>query len=159
MRSQRSLATLQVTQDALGVAPGQPSLKSEETTMNTYERNKWTAAVTNGMSAVTLLVAFMGNAFASTPAEERPIRVVQFADLDLSRPAGISALYGRIETAANNVCESASNREMARYVRWHLCLNHAIARAVADLGIPALTKYHVAKTGMKSEIATLARQP
>src|SRR3982751_6296567 len=108
MRSGRPPATLPATQEALG-ASGSDITQPEETTMNTHEKNTWKTPLIKGMFALTLLAAVTGNAFAATTAGDRPIKVVQFADLNLQRPAGIAMLYKRIEVAANAVCDSSTN--------------------------------------------------
>jgi UrcA family protein len=86
-------------------------------------------------------------------------QVVNFADLDISRPQGITILYRRIESAARGVCGSVSERELSQVVRWHVCLDQAITRAVSGLSIPALTSYHLLKTGQTGTPQRVAKQP
>ena len=79
--------------------------------------------------------------------EEPPAsRVVKYGDLDLSRDAGVAALYSRISSAAREVCEpmDAVIMKMLR-VRYD-CRQEAVARAVDDVNSPALTSYYLAKT-------------
>jgi UrcA family protein len=101
----------------------------------------------------------MGNALAASPNDARPQRVVEFSDLNVRGTPGIKILYQRIEAAAHDVCDSTGEKELAQVVRWHLCLDQAIARAVNDLSIPALTSYHMAKTGRSVTGTTVAKQP
>jgi UrcA family protein len=133
--------------------------KPEETTMNMHNRNIWKAPMVSGMLMVTCSTAFIGDLLAATPDGARPQRVVEFADLNVSRPQGITILYRRIEAAAHEVCDSSGERELAQVVRWHLCLDQAIANAIRDLSIPALTSYHLVKTGRSDALPTVARQP
>jgi UrcA family protein len=73
-------------------------------------------------------------------------RVVKFADLDLTRGAGVAELYSRIRSAARDVCEPpiASDRESTILAR--ACVAQAIERAIADVNSPQLTSYYLAKT-------------
>jgi UrcA family protein len=100
----------------------------------------------------------IGNAQAAVPGEPRQM-VVQFADLDVSRTAGIAILYRRIASAAREACQPLSERDLSQVIGWHLCIDHAIARAVGDLGIPALTGYYLAKTGRTGWPNRVAKQP
>jgi UrcA family protein len=127
--------------------------------MNIQKRNTGTTSKVGEILAVALCAAFFGNALAATPSNAPPRQVVGFSDLNLRGPKGISVLYQRIEAAAHVVCDSASERELAQVVRWHLCLDQAIARAVSDLSIPALTSYHLAKNGRSEMPVSVAKQP
>ncbi len=96
------------------------------------------------------------DAYAAPPGYEVATRRVKYGDLDLTRSAGAATLYSRIQYAANAVCEPAASsipRESILLTRH--CVEQSIARAVADVGAPALTSYYVSKT--KRPI-TLARQ-
>ena len=81
---------------------------------------------------------------ASAPSNDVRTELVQFGDLDLTRAAGVQALYRRIQQAARVVCEPESaaghlggNRE---------CRSSAIARAVAEVDAPLLTERYRAMT-------------
>ena len=78
--------------------------------------------------------------------EPAPSRVVKFGDLDLSRDAGVAALYSRIKAAAREVCVplDAATMQLVR-VRFD-CRQGAIARAVGDVNSPALTSYYLEKS-------------
>lgn len=84
---------------------------------------------------------------APAAAESAGIRVV-FNDLNLSTPAGIDALYGRIKTAAARFCEPAQpvtgTRLSARYER---CVKDAIATTVQKVNTPGLTALHATRSG------------
>jgi UrcA family protein len=131
-----------------------------ETTMKMHQRNLTKTRTASSLLVLTCFTAFMGTALAASPNDARPQRVVEFSDLNLRGTSGIKILYQRIEAAAHEVCDSTGERELAQVVRWHLCLDQAVGRAVNDLSIPALTSYHMAKTG-RSVMATtvVAKQP
>lgn len=75
-----------------------------------------------------------------------PARDINYADLNLSRPADAALLYRRIEGAASMVCEVYSSRDLARNLRFRHCVANAIDRAVADVHAPLLTQRHAALT-------------
>ena len=70
-------------------------------------------------------------------------KVVGFADLDLSREAGVKVLYQRIKAAAESVCSPLRRtRSLAMEPGWRDCRNTAVANAVADVDHPLLTELH-----------------
>jgi UrcA family protein len=81
-----------------------------------------------------------------------PSRVVNFADLDLTRSAGVAALYARIQLAARHVCEPVVPRDLGSEQRGRACAAHAVEQAVADVNAPQLTSYHQEKQGTKAPI-------
>jgi UrcA family protein len=129
--------------------------------MNMHKTNMWKPRKprANGLLAMTCLSALIGNVLAASPDGELRQQVVQFADLDVSRPQGITALYGRIASAASQVCELFSERDPSQVVRWHMCMDQAITRAVGHLNIPALTSYYLVKTGRSDVAHRVAKQP
>jgi UrcA family protein len=105
----------------------------------------------------TLLAALaaLSNAGAATTAlaDELPRRVVYFADLDLSHSAGAAVLYSRIKTAADGVCDQHDGRSLQFVSFTRRCVDQAIAHAVAEVNVPALTTYYLAKTGKAMTVA------
>jgi len=69
-------------------------------------------------------------------------RTVNFRTLDLTRDEGVARLYSRIRSAAELVCEPASVEQLKSSVRTRRCESEAVARAVADVNVPALTNLH-----------------
>jgi len=80
-------------------------------------------------------------------------KTVRFADLNLTRSAGVAALYSRIELAAEEVCEVAHARGVDSITHAKRCKDRAIAQAVADVNVPLLTSYHLAQTKQTIAIA------
>ena len=109
--------------------------------------------------------------FASAAvAAEAPLhveqRVVKYADLDITHPAGAEVLHRRIASAANRVCLLEFERYLELSQQGRQCVSDAITRAVNDVNAPLLTAYHrskargagtvassVAQAGTKSDIA------
>lgn len=68
--------------------------------------------------------------------------VIHLADLDLSSAAGVQALFGRIQTAAEAVCGGpASAYSDASRKQYGACRRKSIADAVARMRLSALTQY------------------
>jgi UrcA family protein len=96
----------------------------------------------------TLLAALLGPACAVATArsdDQSVTRTVSFADLDLSRDAGVAALYGRIRAAAWEVCGQPDSRQLQEYMRSRRCAEQAIARALRDANVPPLSGYRLAQ--------------
>lgn len=65
--------------------------------------------------------------------------VVSYADLDLTKDAGVVRLQRRLEAAARQVCGSADPRDMKLAGLARQCIDEAVMRAVAEVGSPQLT--------------------
>jgi UrcA family protein len=78
---------------------------------------------------------------------------VKFADLNLSSPAGVEALYGRIHAAAWRVCEQPAG-ELAAVGR---CIRKTEAEAIGKVNVPALTAFYQTKTGSFPKTVTAHR--
>jgi UrcA family protein len=104
---------------------------------------------------LAMLLSSLTAAAAAVEPGEVPTRHVNFGDLDLTHSAGVAVLYQRIKSAATEVCEPVNARALASIMRSQRCMEHAIARAVADVNAPALTSYYLAKT---KQTVTLAQR-
>jgi UrcA family protein len=107
----------------------------------------------------SLAVAVLGlAALAATPAraDDVPTHVVSYADLDLSRPAGAERLLVRLQTAAATVCGHASSQDYRAKLRIQLCREQAIARAVANVNVPAFSSWYASRTTRTSPDGILA---
>jgi UrcA family protein len=83
---------------------------------------------------------------------------VRFADLDLNKLDGAAVLYRRLNQAAAIVCSPLQSRRAEVAAQYQLCVNHAIAGAVANVGRPMLSQYYESQTkGWKSAVTQLAR--
>jgi UrcA family protein len=116
-----------------------------ETTVNTIN----TSPRLLGLLATAIVCAVASSAAtvcAATDSNDFPSVVVKFADLNLSNPAGVAALYRRIDAAARDVCKSydvSSGRFTA--ARTDPCVRKAIEDAVTKVGHPALFAIYNAK--------------
>ncbi len=74
-----------------------------------------------------------------------PWRRVHYGDLDLTRDAGVAALYARIRAAAQTVCPPQTSWADKWVEHAESCRFQAVARAVAEVNSPGLTSYYEAK--------------
>jgi UrcA family protein len=102
---------------------------------------------------LAMLLSSLGAAASAGEPGEDGVRTVRFADLDLTRSAGVAELYARIKSAAGDACQPVPAREVESVLRSQRCTQQAIARAVAAVNAPELTSYYLAKTGQATTLA------
>ena len=101
--------------------------------------------------AITLAGAFSARAAGQSEAdaardiERQPVQVaVKVSDLDLTSQDGSATMLQRLSRAAQEAC-GASSFSVTDY-RWAVkrsdCYHSSMARAVADLGAPAVTRLY-----------------
>ena len=78
-----------------------------------------------------------------TAAHAGPPAVVRFGDLDLSRPADVQVLNGRIEKAAEATCNVADPHGTSLYYQeWRAaCLSRAVANTSARIAAVSGNKH------------------
>jgi UrcA family protein len=117
-----------------------------ETTVNT----KSSSSRLLGLYAATIVCAVASSltaVCAAADSSDFPSVVVKFADLNLSNPAGVTALYRRINAAARDVCKSYDIRSgsSTRPGSADPCVRKALQDAVNKVGHPALLAMYNAK--------------
>jgi UrcA family protein len=92
-------------------------------------------------------IAFLGLALNAAYGDEAPKSLtVQFADLDLSKDAGLASLFDRIKGAAERVCSAHSGGTTLRdQQQYAACIEFALSNAVARVDRPELTDYIVSR--------------
>jgi UrcA family protein len=90
-------------------------------------------------------------AFADVPLRTE---TVTFQDLDVSKPAGVEALYGRIHSAARRVCAETGKMQQPRAFA---CAKRAEAHVIGTLNMPLLTEYYQIKTGGRTQTLSAHR--
>jgi UrcA family protein len=87
-----------------------------------------------------------------------PQVIVRFADLDVSTSKGAAALYGRIHSAAVDVCSRMYVDEQA--YKWHknACLQKVIGDAVIKVNRPGLSAVFASKYGVSPTIVLAAAE-
>jgi UrcA family protein len=97
------------------------------------------------------LFSILSSSLAALPAAAdsvEPLKVtVKFGDLDVSKPQGAAALYGRIHSAAEKVCSPFDGRDLSRKMHLNACVHKAVADAVTEVNEPALLAVYSAKVG------------
>jgi UrcA family protein len=89
--------------------------------------------------------AVLGLALNVAYGDEVPKTVtVQFADLDLSKDAGLARLFDRVKGAAERVCSGHRGGTTLRdKQQYDACVDFALSNAVARVDRPELTEYVV----------------
>jgi UrcA family protein len=81
---------------------------------------------------------------------------IKFADLDVSTSRGAVALYGRIHSAAVNVCWRMYDSNEAYRLNKDVCLRKVIADAVSKVNEPALSAVFASKYGVSAPVVLAA---
>jgi UrcA family protein len=108
------------------------------------------------IGAVVVLGFGAGSATAAGPSNEQSLSggakqyVVRFADLDLSKMAGATALYVRLQHAARAVCDPLQSRNLAFAAKYRACMDQAVTGAVTSVNRPLLSEYYQLRTKGKN---------
>jgi UrcA family protein len=97
------------------------------------------------LSLGCLAVALGGCLLRAAPvhagaAPEPAAAIVRYHDLDLSTVTGAQTLYRRISAAARSVCGAEGVRPLAELQQWQNCYDSAVARAIAAVDSPLLSR-------------------
>lgn len=94
--------------------------------------------------SAALLTLFTADAQAKDELIEEQV-VVKYADLDLSQPQDVRALYSRLRNASNAVCGAYDVRDQRVRLLRQVCYDTALESAVADVNRASIIELH-AKT-------------
>jgi UrcA family protein len=108
-------------------------------------------------AAIGLLSVHSADAAPQRAPDGVAARSVSFADLNIDRPEGVAALYGRIRQAADSVCAVFQSRELKAMSASRECVHAAVSRAVSSVQLPALTAYANSKMGQTPGIVVASR--
>jgi UrcA family protein len=100
---------------------------------------KTVALITAGFAG--LMLASSSFAGGAADADAPSVRV-SFADLDLTRDAGVERLYTRLRRAAGSVCGDTDIHDMRRAARHRACVARAVGDAVESAHNSKLTARH-----------------
>ena len=93
-------------------------------------------------AAGSLLIAGPASAARIHELDDGQSVAVDYADLNLSGPAGARTLLGRIRAASSLVCHAAAPATpmlLGRVQGYRSCVNATMGRAVETLGAPVVT--------------------
>jgi UrcA family protein len=114
--------------------------------VNTNNRSSWLPGVL-ATTAVCAVASTLPTVCAAADSSDLPTVVVKYADLNLSNPEGVTALYRRITAAARDVCQHYDIRSGSslRPGAADPCVRKALQDAVTKVGHPALSAMFNAK--------------
>lgn len=92
------------------------------------------------------LVGFAASNVALADEAGRTSVTVNYADLDLAKPAGIDALYARLRGAAKAACGDPDARNLREKALVRECRDEALSNAVAGVNHAALTAKHLQRS-------------
>jgi UrcA family protein len=98
-------------------------------------------------ATLVLSILLSAGPFVTVHADEVARQVVKFSDLDVQADAGVHELYARIQTAARAVCEAYDTHTLGSMTVVNRCRARAVTGAIAELNMPALTRYHAEQSG------------
>ena len=119
--------------------------------------NPTAARIAQVACAALCVTGVASGAYAAEPTDDILTREVSLAGLNLTRQADVERLYLRIAGAADQVCEPVSAASLEARLRVKRCVADAIARTVADVNAPALTRYYALKTHPAEAAVALSR--
>ena len=100
------------------------------------------------MAAFSALAASISAVAATADGAPAPTAIVRYGDLNVSTAEGATELYGRIRSAATQVCSSFDRPlDLNSQAFKADCIRQAITNAVAALNQPALFKVYKANGG------------
>ena len=109
------------------------------------------------IAAVACGLALSAPAMADQSKGEPLTKVVSYAYLDLSDESGARILYDRLRLAAIQVCAPFRGDTLREKTNWRGCVDQALARSVAKIDKPALTAYHLNRTGGTEPASQVAK--
>jgi UrcA family protein len=90
-------------------------------------------------------LAIIASCFAAPAALAKPVERsetvrISYADLDLSKPAGVEVLMRRVSQAVDKICGSRPRlSQIAANVRFEVCRDDTTKRAITSIDNPMLT--------------------
>jgi UrcA family protein len=90
-------------------------------------------------SAFAIVAAVLLATSASASDSVKKI-TVNYAELNLDKPAGVKKLYKRLRNASEYVC--GGRQAVLQYRSAKRCYNEALAQAVIDVNKPLLSELH-----------------
>jgi UrcA family protein len=94
-----------------------------------------------------------GPAALPASAAETQAQVVRFTQSDLANDAQVAVLYGRLQTAARDVCSSHRGRDLISMRNYRACYSDALEGAVNTVNEQTLTALHNAPAARAARAA------
>ena len=107
------------------------------------------------MLLLSILVMGSSIALAGDPVVTVKTETVRYDDIRLISAVGAAVLYGRLQNAAERACGGPLETvPLAQRQRFKVCVDDAVAKAVADVNNPMLSWYLDSLRGMATEYAS-----
>ena len=107
------------------------------------------------MLLLSILAMGSSLAMAADPVVTVKTETVRYDDIRLISAVGAAVLYGRLQSAAERACGGPLETvPLAQRQRFKVCVDDAVAKAVADVNNPMLTWYQDSKRGKATENAS-----
>jgi UrcA family protein len=107
------------------------------------------------MLLLSILAMGSSLAIAADPVVTVKTETVRYDDIRLISAVGAAVLYGRLQSAAERACGGPLETvPLAQRQRFKVCVDDAVAKAVADVNNPMLTWYQDSKRGKATENAS-----
>ena len=107
------------------------------------------------MLLLSMLAMGSSLAMAADPVVTVKTETVRYDDIRLISAVGAAVLYGRLQSAAERACGGPLETvPLAQRQRFKVCVDDAVAKAVADVNNPMLTWYQDSKRGKATENAS-----
>jgi UrcA family protein len=107
------------------------------------------------MLLLSILATGSSLAMATDPVVTVKTETVRYDDIRLISAVGAAVLYGRLQSAAERACGGPLETvPLAQRQRFKVCVDDAVAKAVADVNNPMLTWYQDSKRGKATENAS-----
>jgi UrcA family protein len=87
------------------------------------------------------LICAAGGAQAAEPPQILT-KIVRYGDLNLDSEQGAKVLYGRLRSAARQVCAPLDNVDLGIQRQWNDCFSKAVGNAVAQVNKTTLSALH-----------------
>jgi UrcA family protein len=126
-------------------------------TMNIVKTSTARRGLIAGATFVALSLGIGSVATAAGSQDARQI-AVSYADLDVSTTQGASVLYGRIQAAAEGLCENYVMSDYSSAMRRQACIGKVVEGAVNQVAKPALFAVYNARKGTPRPLIVVASE-
>ncbi len=107
------------------------------------------------MLLLSILAMGSSLAVAADPVVTVKTETVRYDDIRLISAVGAAVLYGRLQSAAQRACGGPLETvPLVQRKAFKVCVDDAVAKAVADVNNPMLTWYLESKRGKATENAS-----
>jgi UrcA family protein len=137
MRKSRRLIRTHISNPGISLI-SLPRCHHQEIAMKTTIKSCLQSTASVVATVVLVCAAITGTALADQPGEALT-RSVTYGDLDLESGQGAKELYGRLRSAAQEVCSPLENTDPTHQKLWQNCVDSALVSAVSKINKPLVS--------------------